>query len=91
MQSIPFSAARAHLAETLHQIEEANTPLMISRRGQGAGVLMSVAQYRQLVAPSQSFSARLANWRATQIDGTDDAPDEFESLRDRSSGRDFSW
>jgi prevent-host-death family protein len=90
MHSIPFSEARANLAETLREVETSEQAMIISRRGQAAGVLMSYAQYRQLTGQPLSFAARLQKWRAecaTQPEETD----PFDSVRDRSPGRDFSW
>ena len=62
--TIPFSDLRARLAETLRAIEQANEPVFISRRGEPAAVLMSVAQYRRLTAQADGPLARLAAWRA---------------------------
>jgi prevent-host-death family protein len=90
MQIIPFSEARAHLAETLHQLETDQHPLLISRRGKAAAVLISPAQYQQLIGADQGFAARLAQWRT---DYASDLPevDPFTQLRDSTQGRDFSW
>ncbi len=89
MQSIPFSEARAHLAETLRLVENSNDPLLISRRGQDVGVLMSLEQYQQLAQSPSSFSARLKQWRTTYAQINHDDP--FSDVRDSSSGREFSW
>ncbi|WP_454739710.1 type II toxin-antitoxin system Phd/YefM family antitoxin [Cupriavidus necator] len=89
MQSIPFSEARAHLADALRGVEVAQEPLMISRRGQAAGVLMSWSQYRQLVGSSSGFSARLTEWRQRYV--TEDESDAFAQLRQPDGGREFSW
>jgi prevent-host-death family protein len=90
MQAIPFSEARAHLAETLQHIEEGGSPVCISRRGKAAAVLMSMASYQQMTRVEQGFNARLAAWRQTHI--TEHAiDDEFSSLRQIDTGRDFSW
>ncbi|MFC4523585.1 type II toxin-antitoxin system Phd/YefM family antitoxin [Cupriavidus pinatubonensis] len=90
MQAIPFSEARAHLAEALRGVEVAQEPLVISRRGQAAGVLMSWSQYRQLVGASSGFAARLAEWRQDFV-GTEDEADPFEGVRQPDTGRPFSW
>jgi prevent-host-death family protein len=91
MQSIPFSQARAHLAETLDKLETVDEPVMISRRGQATGVLMSLQQFRQLSAPVTSFTARLNQWRSEHLADLQDEPNPFDSVRDRSAGRDFTW
>ncbi|MCY1204520.1 Antitoxin type II toxin-antitoxin system, type II toxin-antitoxin system [compost metagenome] len=90
MQTIPFSEARAHLADALRGVEVAQEPLMISRRGHAAGVLMSWSQYRQLVGTSSGFSARLAEWRQQHVAGEDES-DPFAQLRQPDGGREFSW
>jgi prevent-host-death family protein len=94
MQTTPFSEARAHLDEALRKIELAQEPLLISRRGHAAGVLMPVAQYTRLTgsAPggAQGFSARLAQWRAAHAQELASG-DDFSTERDHSLGREFSW
>jgi prevent-host-death family protein len=93
MHSIPFSEARAHLAETLHQLESGNEPVLISRRGQATGVLMSVQQFKQLSAPAACFTSRLTQWRTEHssaiTDGKDDNP--FENTRDTGRDRETAW
>lgn len=94
MRTIPFPEARAHLADALRGLEVAQEPLMISRRGQAAGVLMSWSQYRQLVGSSSGFSARLAEWRkkhVTEEEQGDQQGDPFDQLRQPDVGREFSW
>ena len=88
MQEIPFSQARAHLADTLRRVEIANEPALISRRGQAAAVLMSVAQFQRLSGPSQDFAGQLRAWRQQYLAVPDDP---WAGVRDRSPGRDFAW
>lgn len=90
MQTIPFSEARAHLADTLHQLEIQQSPLLISRRGKAAAVLISPAQYNQLIGAESGFIARLTQWRKNYSDDLPEA-DPFTELRDAVEGRDFSW
>ncbi len=91
MDSIPYSEVRAHLAETLKQLEVRDEPIFISRRGQPAGVLMSVAQYRKLVRPEgDDFWSAVLAWRqAYAADlaaeaAAGDGVDPFADVRDRS-------
>jgi prevent-host-death family protein len=95
MQILPFSEARAHLAEALRNMELAQEPVLISRRGQAAGVLVPVAQYERLtgsaVGQAQGFSARLAQWRVQHADEDMAHQDTFAPDRDPSQGREFSW
>ncbi len=96
MQQIPFSRARANLADTLRSVEAGNEPAVISRRGEPAAVLMSVAQFRRLSGPAQDFAGRLDIWRQRYLN-TPDAGDStgladpWFDVRDPSPGRDFAW
>ncbi|WP_459570365.1 type II toxin-antitoxin system Phd/YefM family antitoxin [Cupriavidus sp. 8B] len=90
MQTIPFSEARAHLADALRDVEREQEPLLISRRGQAAAVLMSWAQYRQLAGSSYGFLARLMEWRKEHVQ-LEDEVGPFDDLRQAGGGRDFTW
>lgn len=99
MQIIPFSQARAHLADTLNLVENAGEPALISRRGQSAAVLMSVAQFERLSGRDQGFAERLQAWRSETFGAgkqkrpVEDASaaDPWDGLRDRSEGRKPAW
>lgn len=90
MQSMPFSEVRANLAETLLRVETSQEPLLISRRGEAAGVLLSPVQYQQLAGAPADFASRLSQWRA-QYQPTIDVADPFAYVRAKDNGRDFSW
>lgn len=90
MQTLPLTDVRAHLADTLREAETAQEPVVISRRGQPAGVLMSWNQYRRLAAEHEGFAARLQRWRAEHAAGADEA-DPFAGVRDAGAGRDVDW
>lgn len=94
MHTIPFSEARAHLAEALSTLDQGGEPVLISRRGQAAAVLMSVAQYQRLVALGDGAAARLRDWRAEHADvlaeGAD-VPDPWADVRDRQPTRAVDW
>lgn len=93
MQTLPFSEVRAQLADALRGVE-AGEPVVISRRGQAAGVLMSFAQYQQL-GGGTGFADQLARWRleyAPDADmGVASEADPFEGVRQADAGRDFAW
>lgn len=93
MQTIPFSDLRTHLAETLRALERGTEPMVISRRGEPAAVLMSMAQYRQLLGQVDGPAARLAAWRArTLTPGAHEPEDDpWADVRDRSPGRPVTW
>lgn len=90
MQTLPLSDVRAHLADTLREAEAAQEPVVISRRGQPAAVLMSWTQYQRLAAEHGGFAARLQRWRAEHV-GAEEEDDPFAGVRDASTGRDVDW
>jgi prevent-host-death family protein len=94
MDSIPYSEIRAHLAETLKQLEVREEPVYISRRGEPAAVLMSVTQYKRLLQQADDPAGRLAAWRAEYAQDEDawkDEPDPWADVRDRSPPRPVTW
>ncbi|KQP18089.1 type II toxin-antitoxin system Phd/YefM family antitoxin [Pseudorhodoferax sp. Leaf267] len=94
MHTIPFSEARAHLAEALSSLDQGGEPVLISRRGQAAAVLMSVAQYQRLVAAGDGAAARLRDWRtehAGVLAEQGDMSDPWADVRDRQPTRAVDW
>ena len=99
--SIPYSELRAHLAETLQRLEVRDEPLYISRRGEPAGVLLSVAHYHRLSGADLGFGDALLAWRqrhaaalaAEEAAGDDAWPDAdpFADVRDRQPIRPVTW
>ena len=88
MDSIPYSDVRAHLANTLKQLQARDEPVYISRRGAPAAVLMSVAQYQRLTAaPENNLWSALCAWRernADYLNSPEAEEDPFANVRDRS-------
>ena len=88
MKSIPYSEVRAHLANTLKQLEVREEPIYISRRGAPAAVLMSVAQYERLTAaPENNHWSALCAWRERNADylvSLEAEDDPFANVRDHS-------
>lgn len=92
MQFIPFSEARAQLANVLREVEAGDAPMVISRRGQASGVLMSYAQYQHLSGENIGFADRLLSWRAKYlVAGVSDEADPFDGVRQSEDVRDFTW
>lgn len=100
MESIPYSEVRAHLAETLSELARRDEPIVISRRGEPAAVLMSVTQYQRLVGGQQGFAGALAVWRTRNADWLaeeaerGDGQDPWAEVRDHrpDGGRPpFQW
>ena len=91
MQTIPFSEARAQLADVMRGVETGE-PMVISRRGQASSVLMSLSQYQQLSGEGLGFSERLDRWRATQLSLAQlEDSDPFEDVRQGDDSRNFEW
>ena len=90
MDNIPYSELRAHLADTIKQLELREEPVFISRRGEPAAVLMSVAQYRRLQGGHTDFFSALMAWReryAAELEEEAQSGtyvDPFADVRDRS-------
>ncbi|PJC17885.1 MAG: hypothetical protein CO065_09360 [Comamonadaceae bacterium CG_4_9_14_0_8_um_filter_57_21] len=93
MQTLPFSQARAQLANALRSVEAGNAPFSISRRGQVAGVLMSFEQYQRMSGAANGFAEKLKHWRCEQLPALDGTPedDPFAQVRQTDDERNFSW
>ena len=86
MQTIPLNELRAHLAQTLHKVEASQEPIVISRRGKAAAVLMSYAQYEQFGKPPFDLAAAIDEWRATHGPDSSDLDDNiWAGIRDREA------
>ena len=97
METLPYSEVRAHLAETLKRLEAREEPVYISRRGELAGVLLSVEQYRRLAGGEAGFGEALRAWRERHAadlareaaEGTYEDP--WADVRDPQPPRPFTW
>jgi len=48
MKAIPYSRVRSHFARTLQKVCEDHAPIMITRQGKDAVVMMSLEEYESL-------------------------------------------
>ncbi|MDP2713714.1 type II toxin-antitoxin system Phd/YefM family antitoxin [Rheinheimera sp.] len=48
MQSISYTAARSNLAKTMDKVCEDHAPIAITRKGEGAVVMISMEDYQSL-------------------------------------------
>ena len=48
MESISYTAARSNLAKTMEQVCDDHAPIAITRKGEGAVVMMSMEDYQAL-------------------------------------------
>lgn len=90
-KSYSIAEARDKFATIVHSVEEA-TAVELTRRGKPVAVLLSIEEYRRLLAGRKSF------WNAyTEFRGGVDprrlgiGPETFEGLRDASPGRETDW
>jgi antitoxin Phd len=92
MTQVSLSEARTQLSELVHQAE-AGGPVYITRRGKPVAILLSAEEYRRLSGGQQrNFWDEIQEWRAgASFDWPDLTPEEVNSWRDKSPGREFSW
>jgi prevent-host-death family protein len=82
--------AKDHLTEAV-RAAEAGEPVTLTRRGRPVAVIVSEAEYRRLAGPRGDFWTALQEFRATFDSARDGIePEYWESLRDRSPGRDVN-
>jgi len=48
MESISYTSARSNLAKTMEQVCDDHAPVAITRKGEGAVVMISMADYQSL-------------------------------------------
>jgi antitoxin YefM len=48
MRSISYTAARSNLAKTIEEVCDDHAPIVITRKGEGAVVMMSLEDYAAL-------------------------------------------
>ena len=90
MTSIPFTQARAHLADLIDQSKQGEK-VFISQRGQTTAVLMSVLEYQKLTGKPLDIAESLNAWRERFKDELNDSDEDFIVERDQSEGREFCW
>lgn len=90
MTSIPFTQARAYLANLIDQSKQGEK-VLISQRGQTTAVLMSVPKYQKLTGQPSDVAKSLNAWREKFKDDLSDSDEDFIVERDQSERRDFSW
>lgn len=90
MTSIPFTQARAHLADLIDQSKQGEK-VFISQRGQTTAVLMSIPEYQKLNGEHLTVADKLKVWREQFSHELIVATDDFNPERDQDQGRNFSW
>ena len=59
MQTINYTTARAHLAETMDRVNEDRAPLLVTRQKGEPVVMMSLAEYNAYLLRSPANAERL--------------------------------
>lgn len=92
MTEYSIAEARKHFAEIVDDAIKGQ-PARITRRGRDVAVVVSAAEFERLRAGKTTFREAYAAYRAEfpEGDATDNeplGPEYWDSLRDRSPGRD---
>ncbi len=88
MSTVPLSQAKTHLARLLAEVEAVGEPVVITRSGRPAGVLVSVSEYEGLLETlevladrelSQAIERGLAEATAGELLGHDEVWDGLDT------------
>jgi prevent-host-death family protein len=93
MSQVSIAEARNALTRLIYEAERGE-PVHITRRGKPVAVIISEAVYERLKsgAREKDIWQAIQEWRAqTRFDWPELTPEEVDSWRDRSSGREFTW
>jgi prevent-host-death family protein len=93
MAQVSITEARNALTHLIHAAERGEA-IHITRHGKPVAVLLSTEAYEQLKAQEQKtdFWQAIQAWRAqASFDWPELTPEEVDSWRDRSPGREYSW
>ena len=92
MKTATIAEAKNKLSHLIYQLEQGE-PIHLTRYGKPVAVMLSEAQYQQLVSPSKSITSAILHWRS-QLDAELDVgliDNELNGIRNESIGREFSW
>ena len=93
MPSVSVAEAKNTLTRLIHKTEQGEA-VHITRRGKPVAVLLSEHEYERLKAsaPANDFWQSLQDWRSrARFDWPELTPEDIDSWRDHSPGREFSW
>lgn len=93
MSQVSIAEARNALTRLIYEAERGE-PVHITRRGKPVAVIISEAVYERLKsgALEKDIWQAIQEWRAqTRFDWPELMPEEVDSWRDRSPGREFTW
>jgi prevent-host-death family protein len=87
-----IAEARDRFAALIRQVEQAQSPVQVTRRGQPVAVILSQEEYETLLArpPQKDFWTAYLEWREKwDVDNMDIDPDEiWGDVRDRTPAPD---
>ena len=90
-----IAEARNRFAALVRQVEQAQSPVQVTRRGQPVAVILSQEEYEQLLArpPQRDFGTAYQEYRERWQDvAMDIEEDIWEDVRDRTPPReDNPW
>ena len=93
MFRISIAAAKNALTRLIYEAERGEA-IHITRHGKPVAVLVSEATYERLKSgePKKDFWQAMQEWRAqASFDWPELTPEEVDSWRDRTPGRERSW
>jgi prevent-host-death family protein len=93
MAYVSIVEAKNTLTRLIHEAERGEA-IHITRHGKPVAVLLSEEAYGQLKSRKQKTDCwqAIQAWRAqTSFDWPELTPEEVDSWRDRSPGREYSW
>ncbi len=90
-KSYSIAKARDNLAAIVRDVERVSA-VELTRRGEPVAVLLSIGEYRRLLAGKKKFWDAYSEFRDEVDPGRlDIEPEIFEGLRDISPGRETNW
>lgn len=93
MSQVSIAEAKNALTRLIYEAERGE-PVHITRRGKPVAVIVSEAVYERLKSGAREKDVwqAIQEWRAqTRFDWPELTPEEVDSWRDRSPGREFTW
>ncbi len=90
-RSYSIAEARDHFAAIVRDVER-DSAIELTRRGEPVAVLLSIEEYRRLVAGRKNFWDAYSEFRdEVDLRRLNIEPEVFARLRDVSPGRETSW
>ena len=90
-RSYSIAEARDNFAAIVRDVER-DSAIELTRRGEPVAVLLSIEEYRRLLAGRKNFWEAYSEFRdEVDLRRLNIEPEIFEDLRDVSPGRETSW